>query len=130
VPDNGQIVLDADLLTSRDLLRARAVLGGRNPYELLSDPIESAPLMIWCLLSRERPDLTWDEALDIPISRFAVPESDGGPPPAASPAAPGTSDATSTATASGRKRRSAATSASNRRNTTSSPSASSATGES
>lgn len=45
--DNGQpparLRLDPDLLTPADMRRAKAALAGRNPYELLQDPVELFP---------------------------------------------------------------------------------------
>src|SRR4249919_2783153 len=65
-----RITLDPDLLNSRDMLRVRSVLGGRNPYEVLDDPLERVPLIVWCLMTRADPSFTWDQALDMPFSRL------------------------------------------------------------
>jgi hypothetical protein len=67
--ENGQnAAYTQDALTPRDLLRAKVALDGRNPYELMDDPCESAALVIWCIKSRTDPAFTWDQALDTPFS--------------------------------------------------------------
>lgn len=87
-PPVGRITLDPELLNSRDMRRARTMLEGRNPYELLDDPIDRVPLIVWCLASRDNPDFTWDQALDIPFSRLQF-GSDEPDPPTAPPGSPG-----------------------------------------
>jgi hypothetical protein len=66
VSGNGQVPakprLDPDELTPADMRRAKVALGGRNPYELMSDPVDLFPLLIWCLRSRTDPDFTWEQA--------------------------------------------------------------------
>jgi hypothetical protein len=107
-PGGGRerITLDPDLLSSRDMLRARVVLDGRNPYEVLDDPLERVPLIVWCLRSRTDPTFTWDQALDTPFSRlqFGPGEPD---PPTAPPGSPGPGADTKPASGSRRKRRGA-----------------------
>jgi len=91
----------------RDLKRARVMLDGRSPIEMLEDPVDAMTLTIWCLASRDRPELTFDEAEDMPLGdfdMFTTVGGDDGPPPAASPEPSGkpsgrrgeTSDETST----------------------------------
>lgn len=101
VDPGGRIALDPDLLNSRDMIRARGMLKGRNPYELIDDPLERVPLIVWCLMTRTDPSFTWDQALDMPFSRLQFgsgepdpqidpPGSPGpeGEPPAASGSKP------------------------------------------
>jgi hypothetical protein len=74
--------LDPDLLTPHDLRRARDVLDGRNPWELLDDPIDRVTLTIWCLLSRDDPSFTWDQADNSPFGLFdTAGDDDRRPPP-------------------------------------------------
>ena len=70
-------VLDADLLTPRDLKAAKVALGGKDVAAMLSDPLEAITLTIYCLRRRENPDFTWDQAEDTPLGEFKQPD---GPP--------------------------------------------------
>jgi hypothetical protein len=63
-------------LTPRDMLRAAPILKEQaglddvDPYDLLDvtgDKYLRRVLVIWCLKSRDNPDLTWDEAFDTPF---------------------------------------------------------------
>lgn len=116
--------LNADVLTPRDLTRAKAALGGQNPFELLGDPVTMFPLIIWCLKSRDDPSFTWEQALDTPFGDFDMSgglEDDSQPPPIASPAGRGVSDAKperEPTSLSGRRRGSAASTASDPTSTT------------
>lgn len=85
----AKITLDPDLLNSRDMLRARVVLEGRNPYEVLDDPLERVPLIVWCLVTRDDPSFTWDQALDMPFSRLQFGAGDEPDPPTGPPGSPG-----------------------------------------
>jgi hypothetical protein len=104
----GQIVLDPDLLNSRDMLCARVALGGRNPYEVLDDPLERVPLIVWCLVTRTDPAFTWDQALDMPFSRLQFGGTDEPDPQTAPPGSPGRGAATKPASTSSKRRRAAA----------------------
>ena len=86
---NGKIRVDPSLLTPRDLQRAKVATGGRNPYELLEDPAEAFPLVLWCLKSRDDPGFTWDQALDTPFADLDMTGEEPDPPtaPAAGPGA-------------------------------------------
>jgi hypothetical protein len=84
--DGVKIRVDPDSLTPRDLRRARTVLSGRNPFELLDDPLDRVVLTIWCLVSRDDPSFTWDQAEDMPFSRLDTAGEDAEPDP---PIAPG-----------------------------------------
>jgi hypothetical protein len=56
-----KVLIDADLLSAKDMRRARVALGGRDPWELLRGNQEDrAVLIAWCQLSRDNPELTWD----------------------------------------------------------------------
>ncbi len=81
--NNGKLVLNPDLLTPRDMMRARVMLEGKNPYEMLDDADNVIVLTIWCLRTRTNPDFTWEDALDTPFSEFEVPEET---PPEIAPA--------------------------------------------
>jgi hypothetical protein len=86
---NGKLVIDPDLLTPGDLLRAAEVTpDGQDPYELLERTATAIPLTIWCLLSKDHPSFTWEQALAMPFSKFTV---GAGPPPMPPPDASGTS---------------------------------------
>lgn len=89
--DSPKLRLDPSQLTMRDLKRARSgPLDGRNPFELLEDPLDAVTLAIWCLRSRTDPEFTWDAADDMSIGEFDMPaDEDGTPPPMASPAPSG-----------------------------------------
>lgn len=63
--DDSRPWLRFGALKPSDLRRARVVLGGRNPSELLEDPLEAPLLILWCLLSREDPTLTWQQMEDL-----------------------------------------------------------------
>lgn len=91
--------IDPELLTPRDMLRAKVLLDGRNPYEVANDPAEAVPLTIWCLMSRTNPEFTWDQALDFPFSRLDM-ASDEPPPPIGPGGSPGPEPEASKANAS------------------------------
>ena len=71
------LVLDANLLTPRDLKQAKVALNGQDVSALLDDPVDAMTLTIFCLRRRADPSFTWDQALDTPLGAFAKPE---GPP--------------------------------------------------
>ncbi len=85
--DKEKLQLNPDLLTPRDMKRARKMLEGKNPYELMDDPDEAMILTIWCLRSRTDPTFTYDQAENTPFGEFEVPEQ--GPPETATPSKPG-----------------------------------------
>lgn len=72
------MALNAMMLTSRDMARARVMLRdqskGEDPYDLLDDETDlenrdkRRVLIIWCLRSRDDPDFTWDMAWDVPFA--------------------------------------------------------------
>lgn len=74
------LVLDANLLTPRDLKQAKGALGGQDVAKMLDDPIDSITLAIFCLRRRSDPDFSWDDALDTPLSAFNKPEQPPDPP--------------------------------------------------
>ena len=90
--------LDARHLTLADLKRARAgPLSGRNPIELLSDPLERMTLIIWCVRTRHDPEFTWADAEQAELydfEEFRPDDEDKGKgeqpadPPDASPGEP------------------------------------------
>jgi hypothetical protein len=120
---DSKLRLDPSLLTPRDLKRAKVVLDGRNPFEMLEDPVDAMTLTVWCLRSREDPEFTWDQAEDTPLGDFDMAvedeqEADGSPPSTAELATSGLelgSSATTTggngSSGSSKKRRSATSSA-------------------
>lgn len=81
----AKLMVDPDLLTPRDLRRARVALDGRNPFELLDDPLDRVVLTIWCLVSRDDPSFTWDQAEDMPFSRLETGGGDTEPDPPTAP---------------------------------------------
>jgi hypothetical protein len=72
--------LDSDELTPSDIKRARVMLNGKNPWEVLSHEDDMFTLMIWCFKSRTDPSFTWEQAENTPFGEFdpAVPND---PPP-------------------------------------------------
>jgi hypothetical protein len=72
--------LDSDELTPNDIKRARVMLKGRNPWEVLAHEDDMFTLMIWCCKSRTDPSFTWEQAENTPFGEFdpAVPRD---PPP-------------------------------------------------
>jgi hypothetical protein len=95
--------LDPDELTPKDMKRARVMLGGKNPWELMEDDDEKLTLIIWCLKSRAQPDLTWAQAEETPFSEFdpAVPRD---PPPTRPLEQSGSSGSTPSGSGSTRRR--------------------------
>lgn len=75
MPDE-KLRLDPSQLTPRDLRRAKLMLEGRNPWELLEDPVDAVVLTIWCLRSRSEPDYTWEQAEDTPLGAFELNEDE------------------------------------------------------
>jgi hypothetical protein len=71
--------LDPNELTPGDLKRARVALDGRNPWELLEDPLDAMILAIWCFKSREDPTFTFEDAENVKLGEFDM--SGQGPPP-------------------------------------------------
>lgn len=89
VTERPRITLDVDQLTPRDMKRARAgPLEGRNPFELLDDPIDRIVLLIWCLRSREDESFTWDQAEATPFHEVEA-AGDGRPPQTPGPESAG-----------------------------------------
>lgn len=78
-----KVQIDADLLTARDMRRARAALGGKDPWEVLRGEQEDrAVLIAWCLLSRDDPTLTVDQIEEMPFGDFVeVDEEEAERPP-------------------------------------------------
>ena len=105
----GKFRLSTDELTPRDIKRARTVLG-RDPWVVFGADAEDAEdgdqiedkqsLIAWCLLSREDPDITWDDVLDIPFGTWKQGDT---PPPTPEPSANGVKPAKPTAPSSGTK---------------------------
>ena len=73
-----KLILSPDSLSNKDMRRARVMLGGRNPWEVLDEDDNRITLVIWCLKSRTNPDYTWEEADECPFSEFQAP--DDSPP--------------------------------------------------
>jgi hypothetical protein len=85
-----KIRVDPNALTPRDLKRARVMLGGKSPYEILEDDDnreDAIALTIWCIRSRKDPNFTLEDALDVPFSQLEEP--DQGPPVNAAPSSDG-----------------------------------------
>lgn len=87
--------LDPNQLSIRDLKRARVALGGRDPWELLGDPLEAVLLTLWCLKSRDDPAYTMEMAEAEPLGNFDMSAEEPPPPPGATPSSPGLSVAPS-----------------------------------
>ena len=83
---SDKIRLDPAQLTPRDLKRAQVALKGQNPWELLEDPLDALILTIFCLRSRDDPEFTYEDALDVPLGDFELVNEEEPPPP--SPATP------------------------------------------
>jgi hypothetical protein len=109
---SDKILLDPNQLTMADLRRAKVALGGRNPWELLDDPIEAVVITIFCLRSRDDPEFTMDDAALVPLGEFEMAEDDEPPPPTAGPEPNGEEPGSDAATSSKPKRRSRASTAS------------------
>jgi hypothetical protein len=73
-----KVPIDGDLLKPQDMRRARVMLGGRDPWKVMRGYQEDRTVLIaWCLLSRDNPDLTWDEVDDQTFGEFVeVPADD------------------------------------------------------
>jgi hypothetical protein len=70
-----KVHVDPDLLTPRDFRRARVALGGRDPWEMLRGHQEDRPVLIaWCLLSRDDPDLTFEDVESWSFGEYVIPE--------------------------------------------------------
>ena len=78
---SDKIRLDPGQLTPRDLQRAKVALDGRNPWELLEDPLDALILTIFCLRSRDDPEFTYEDALDVPLGDFELVNEEEPPPP-------------------------------------------------
>jgi hypothetical protein len=84
-----KVHVDPDQLGPRDFRRARVALGGRDPWEMLRGHQEDRPVLIaWCLLSRDDPDLTFEDVESWNFGDYVIPESfededDGDRPPEA-----------------------------------------------
>jgi hypothetical protein len=81
--------LDPENLTPGDLKRAKAALGGRNPWELLDDPLDAMILAIWCFKSRDNPAFTFEDAENTRLGEFDMTEQ--LPPPIPGPGGNGAS---------------------------------------
>jgi len=74
-----KVPIDGDLLKPIDFRRARVMLGGRDPWELYRGHQEDRTVLIaWCLLSRDNPDLTWDEVDSQTFGEFVEVPDDWG----------------------------------------------------
>jgi hypothetical protein len=103
-----KVVLDSDRLTPGDMKRARVVLGGRNPFELLDDPIDRVVLVIWCQRSRLDPAFSWAQAEATPFSECIAAGDDRPPDSAANSSSTGSPPARSNGSRPKRSRSSAA----------------------
>lgn len=86
---DDKIRLDPEELTPGDLKRARVALEGRNPWEMLEDPLDAMILAIWCLKSRTDPTFTFEQAENTRLGDFDM--AAAVPPPIPGPAANGAS---------------------------------------
>jgi hypothetical protein len=72
-----KVEADPDQLTPRDFRRARVALGGRDPWEMLRGHEEDRPVLIaWCLLSRDDPDLTFDDVEGWSFGQYILTEGE------------------------------------------------------
>jgi hypothetical protein len=128
-------ILHPDELSPLDLDRAKAklqhVLKGKSPYDVIGEDGElTIKLTMWALVTRDDPDLSWEEAISTPFSAFPKTQQEPEPPPpsAANPSLSGSPpDAKPrkrSGTGSRAKPNSAASTASSPLSTTGSPSAS------
>jgi hypothetical protein len=89
-----KVTIDSDLLTPRDMKRARVALNGRDPWEVMNGEREDrAVLIAWCLLSRDDPTITFEQLEEMPFGEFIeVEDEEGGsePPPTPEPVSSGT----------------------------------------
>jgi hypothetical protein len=86
-----KVVVDPDLLTPKDLKRARVALDGRDPWEILRGNQEDrAVLIAWCLLSRDDPGITFEQLEDAPFGTFIESDEDVPDPPTPGPTNNGT----------------------------------------
>ena len=84
---NDKLKLAPEELTPGDLKRARVALDGRNPWEMLEDPLDAMILAIWCLKSRDDPTFTFEQAENTKLGEFDM--GGASPPPTPGPAANG-----------------------------------------
>lgn len=99
-------------LKLRDLKRAKVMLGGRDPFELMDDQLDAMTLTLWCVRSRTDPSYTWEQAEDASLDDFeTIEDDDAPPPPTAAPTTSGNtrgaSNGTGTKPSARRKRTSA-----------------------
>lgn len=99
---NGKLRLDPEELTPGDLKRARVALKGRNPWEMLEDPLDAMILAIWCLKSRTDPSFTFEQAENTKLGEFEM--GDTNPPPTPGPAVNGDSPGNNAKRSSATKR--------------------------
>jgi hypothetical protein len=101
-----KVVIDPDLLTPKDFKRARVALGGRDPWELLrgEQQEDRAVLIAWCLLSRDDPDLTFEQLEEAPFGTFVEPDEAEPDPPTPGPSSNGAAPGGGTAARSKAKR--------------------------
>lgn len=97
-----KIRLDPEELTPGDLKRARVALEGRNPWEMLEDPLDAMILAIWCLKSREDPTFTFEQAENTRLGEFDM--RDSRPPPTPGPGGNGDSPGNNAKPSSATKR--------------------------
>ena len=70
-PPSGKPRYGRGSLSPRDFKRARVMLGGRDPEEVLrGDWEDAAALLLWCVKTRSDPSFTWDQAVDTPFDAF------------------------------------------------------------
>jgi hypothetical protein len=81
--------LSPEELTPGDLKRARVALDGRDPWELLEDPLDAMVLAIWCLKSRTDPTFTFEQAENTRLGEFDL--ADANPPQTPGPGGNGAS---------------------------------------
>lgn len=74
--------LTSDELSPRDLKRAKVMLDGRNPWEVLDDDEDRLTLIMWCLKSRHIPGFTWEQAEETTYGEFLPPTEVPPPTPA------------------------------------------------
>lgn len=100
---------DPGILTSNDLKRCKVALGGRSPYELLTDPDEMFAVLILALALRSDPGATLEWAADQPLGDWFDMTGGSEPDPrTAAPGSPGPGAATSGGSGSRQKRASGA----------------------
>jgi hypothetical protein len=108
---NGLVQPDPGLLSPGDLRRARVMLGGQSPHELMQEFESMLQLMAWCIHSRTDPAYTWEQAGTDPLNLtfdMAGEDAEPDPPKGEAPGSNGPAPATKRESSSRTRRASSA----------------------